>query len=179
MNTELRVKWLLYVLNKNNNRGFTFWELIIILFILGLLAAIALPSFLSQPSHRHYPEAKQYTSAINKAQQAYYTENGQFITQNTPAAWASLGVGIKTQTSIYKYLLSPNGKNGVHAFAIPLGNHLKGYQGVVGLVQDPNNPRKKISQAIVCENNKNGEAPIPGEVTATEVKCGSNSTVIK
>ncbi|MFB2880291.1 type IV pilin-like G/H family protein [Floridanema aerugineum] len=173
MRTELRVKWLLYILHQNRDRGFTFWELIIILFILGLLVAIALPSFLPDTVKDKQAEPKQYVSSINKAQQAYYTENGTFVTENTPAGWASLAVGIKTQTANYKYLISSIGEDGINAFAIPLNKNNKGYTGVVGLFGT--NPRDNTTQAIVCETNKAGEEPIPGEVTATEVKCGSNS----
>jgi len=179
MNTEFRVKLLLYIQNKNNNRGFTFWELIIILFVLGLLAAIVLPSFLNQ-RHSLQPEAKQYVSSINKAQMAYYTENGSFVTGSDAAAWGSLAVGIKTQTTNYKYSISPIGKNGVNvlADASQITKALKSYTGVVGLVA-PNAKAEKTSQAIVCETKNAGDAPMPGEVTATEVKCPSNSIQIK
>ena len=173
MSTELRVKWLLYIWHQNREKGFNWIGLIVVMLILGLLAAIALPSFLSRGGKAKINEGAAYTSAINKAQQAYYTENGKFITQNTPEGWASLGVGIKTQTTNYKYLISPIGKSGVNAFAIPLNKNNKGYLGVVGLFGT--NPRDKTSQAIVCETKNGGEEPIPGEVTATEVKCGSNS----
>ena len=181
MSTELRVKWLLYVLKKNQDQGFNVIALIVVLCILGLLVAIALPSFLTQPRSRRYPEAKQYVSATNKAQQAYYTENGKFVTESTPEAWASLGVGIKTQTANYKYSISPIGKNGVNAFAdaTQISKALKNYTGVVGLVQAPNNPKEKTSQAIVCETKNAGEVPMPGIVTATEVKCGSNSNPLR
>jgi type IV pilus assembly protein PilA len=177
MNTELRVKWLLYILHQNREKGFNWIGLLIVMLILGILAAIALPSFLSQPNRNKQAEGKQYISSINKAQQAYYTEFGTFVTENTPEGWGSLAVGIRTQTTNYKYSISAIGKSGVNAFAIPLNKNNKGYTGVVGLFGT--NPRDKTTQAIVCETKNAGDAPMPGEVTTTEVKCGSNSNPLR
>ncbi|MBE9228130.1 protein kinase [Phormidium sp. LEGE 05292] len=134
-------------------------------------------SCLSQCGKGKQAEGKQYVSSINKAQQDYYTENGTFVTESTPEAWASLGVGIKTQTTNYKYSISPIGKNGVNAFAIPLNENVKGYLGVVGLFGT--NPRDKTSHSIVCETKKAGDPPMPGIVTATEVKCPSSMEALK
>jgi len=154
-----------------------FLQLVAILASIGSISALwILPSFLGQANKGKAAEAKQYTSAVNKAQQAYYTENGKFVTESTPEAWASLEVGIRTQTFNYKYSISPIGKNGVNAFAdaTQINKALKSYTGVVGLV-GTGADADKTTQAIVCETNNAGEAPMPGEVTATEVKCGSNS----
>jgi len=149
--------------------------------ILGILVASALPSFRTQGKCGSQPEAKQYVSSTNKAQQAYYTENDSFVTGSDAAAWGSLAVGIKTQTANYKYSISPIGKNGVNVFgdASQISKALKNYTGVVGLVEDPNNHGNKISQAIVCETKNAGDAPMPGEVTAREVKCPNNSNPLK
>ena len=127
MNTEFRIKWLLNTLRKNQEQGFNWIALIFVLFILGLLVAIVWPIFIFQSDKDKQAEAKKYVSAINKSQAAYYTENGKFVTESTPEGWANLGVGIKTQTTNYKYVISSNGKDGVNAFAIPLNKNLKGY----------------------------------------------------
>jgi len=179
MSIELRVKWLLYILNKNQERGFDDIALIIVMFILGVLAVIFLPvlisSFMNQANKGKQAEAKQYVSSVNKAQMAYYTENNTFVTENTPAGWGSLAVGIKTQTANYKYSLSPIGEYGVNVFAIPLHSDIKGYTGVVGLVA-PVAGADKTSQATVCEAKYAGEVPMPGIVDSSNgVQCPGNN----
>ena len=186
MSIEIRVKWLLYVLNQNREKGFNFFQLILAMFILIVAAGyLILPEFVTSPTSGvsrsankgKQAEAKQYVSSINKAQQAYYTKNATFVTQSNAEGWGSLAVGIKTQTINYKYSISPIGTDGVNAFAdaSKINKKLKNYTGVVGLVQDPENRGKKIPQAIVCETYKAGDVPMPGEVTETEVKCPPNS----
>ena len=186
MNIELRVKWLLFILNQNREKGFNIYlEILVILALLMLGGAyVLLSSFPPQEvrsTRGKQAEGRQYVSSINKAQQAYYTENAKFVTENTPEGWASLAVGIKTQTSNYKYSISPIGKEGVNTFAdaTQINKKLKNYTGVVRLVEDPNNPGKKISQAIVCETYKAGDIPMPGEVTEKEVKCPRNSRLLQ
>ncbi|MFB2934984.1 type IV pilin-like G/H family protein [Aerosakkonemataceae cyanobacterium BLCC-F154] len=189
MSIEMRVKWLLYVLNQNREKGFSFFPLILVMFILTIAAYFfILPELVTSPTsgvsrgatRGRQAEGKQYVSSINKAQQAYYTENATFVTQSNAEGWGSLAVGIKTQTTNYKYSISPIGTDGVNAFAdaSKINKKLKNYTGVVGLVQDPENRGKKISQAIVCETYKAGDVPMPGEVTETEVKCSPNSYLV-
>lgn len=158
-----------------------FLQLVAILASIGsILGGLILPSFLGQANKGKAAEGKQYVSAINRSQQAYYTENGKFVTESTPEAWASLAIGIKTQTSNYKYSISPIGKNGVNAFAdaTQINKTLKSYTGVVGLVT-PVPGADKTTQAIVCETEKAGDPPMPGIVTATEVKCASSMQALR
>lgn len=182
MNIELRVKWLLFILNQNREKGFnTYLEILVILALVMLGGVYVLSSFVGKFNTGRHAEGEVYPSSTNKAQQYYYTDNGKFVTENTPEGWASLAIGIKTQTSNYKYSISPIGKDGVNVFAdaTQINKKLKNYTGVVGLVEDPNNPGKKISQAIVCETKKVGDIPMPGEVTGKEVKCPLNSRLLK
>lgn len=146
----------------------------------GILAAIALPSFLNQANKGKQAEGKQYVSSINKSQQAYYTENGTFITASTPNDWASLAVGIKTQTSNYKYSMSPAGTDGVNAIAdaTQISKALKNYTGVVGLIA-PVAGADKTSQAVVCETKNAGDAPAAGTVAPVEVQCPGNALPLK
>ncbi|MEG4116141.1 type IV pilin-like G/H family protein [Microcoleus sp. N9_B4] len=53
---------------------------------------------LSRPRGKTFLEAQAYISAINKAQQAYYAEYGQFSD-----SIAKLGLGLKEQTKNYNY----------------------------------------------------------------------------
>jgi type IV pilus assembly protein PilA len=58
--------------------GFTLIELLVSIVIIGVLSAIALPSFLNQSAKARGSEAKATLGSINRAQQAYRYENGTF-----------------------------------------------------------------------------------------------------
>lgn len=81
MKTTLRTKLLQhFAKKKHNNEGFTLIELLVVIIIVGILSAIALPSFLNQANKARESGAKTNLGAINRAQQAYRVENGQFAT---------------------------------------------------------------------------------------------------
>jgi type IV pilus assembly protein PilA len=58
--------------------GFTLIELLVSIVIIGVLASIALPSFLNQSAKARGSEAKANLGSVNRAQQAYRFENGTF-----------------------------------------------------------------------------------------------------
>lgn len=180
MNTTFKTKFLLHLNDKKQEtgeQGFTLIELLVVIIIIGILAAIALPSFLNQANKGKQAEGKQYVSSVNKAQQAWYTENSNFITGTTAADWASLGVGIKTQTANYKYSITP-GTDLVSVLATPLSTSLKGYAGTVALIGAAG--VDKTSQAIVCETSVAGTTtPTGGTVNNNELNCASGMVAIK
>ncbi len=62
----------------NASRGFTLIELLVVIFIIGILSAIALPTFLRLISKAKESEATQYISYLNKHQTAQYVEGSGF-----------------------------------------------------------------------------------------------------
>ena len=103
MSTQIKAKLLQHFVGKKKaNGGFTLIELLVVIIIIGILSAIALPSFLNQANKAKQSEAKTYIGSMNRAQQAYYMENG---TMATNARFAQLGLGIKTETTSYKYAI--------------------------------------------------------------------------
>ncbi|MBD2692019.1 type IV pilin-like G/H family protein [Anabaena catenula] len=98
MNTQFSRKLLQHLFKNNDHDGFTWWELLGVTIVIGILSALAYPSFLNLPSRDVSSEGKQYTNAINKAQQAYFLENGRFS-----KTISKLDLGILEQTINYNY----------------------------------------------------------------------------
>jgi type IV pilus assembly protein PilA len=61
-----------------NRKGFTLIELMIVVAIIGILAAIAIPDFLKFQAKAKQSEAKQNLGAIFTTQVAYFGENNTF-----------------------------------------------------------------------------------------------------
>src|SRR4028118_2059890 len=114
MKTEFKAKFLQHINKRRQDQGFTLIELLVVIIIIGILSAIALPSFLSQANKAKQSEAKQYISSLNKGQQAFYAEKGTFVTDI--AQLGSLGLGLKSVTNNYTYALQP-ATNGASATA--------------------------------------------------------------
>jgi type IV pilus assembly protein PilA len=102
MKTELKAKFLQHLLGKKkDNEGFTLIELLVVIIIIGILSAIALPSFLNQAAKAKQSEAKTYIGSVNRAQQSYRIENTSFA-----GTFDNLQIGIPTATTNYNYALT-------------------------------------------------------------------------
>ena len=133
MKTEFKAKFLQHINKRRQDEGFTLIELLVVIIIIGILSAIALPSFLNQANKAKQTEAKQYLSSMNKGQQAFFAERTVFAT-DVP----SLGLGIKTATNNYQYnvgvTVATPATGGVTMGATPLGASIKAYAGAIYFV---------------------------------------------
>jgi len=66
-----------------NKQGFTLIELMIVVAIIGILAAIAIPSFLKYQAKAKSAEAKANLKGMFTTEISYYSDNSQYQTLNT------------------------------------------------------------------------------------------------
>ncbi|MBW4642600.1 MAG: type IV pilin-like G/H family protein [Goleter apudmare HA4340-LM2] len=190
MKTELKAKFIQHILNKKkNDEGFTLIELLVVIIIIGILSAIALPSFLNQANKARSSEAKTYVGSINRAQQAYVLENPTFVTAQTN--FNQLGLGIKTQTENYTYTLGNLGGKGADVIArptTPAANPaiLKGFVGSVAVGQTTGAATGEATTiAILCETNdpvKVGSTMntgVPQGTPINNINCGAGQKAVK
>ncbi len=167
MKTELKAKFLQHILNKKkDDQGFTLIELLVVIIIIGILSAIALPSFLNQANKARQSEAKQYVGSINRGQQAFYLENSNKFT--TVVTELSLGVAPTTENYVYEIV-----SNAPASYVTNMGKArnkaLKSYAGVAYTSdQTVNGVAETITQAIVCEatNPLTTDTPTGQAITA-------------
>lgn len=156
MKTELKAKFLQHLLNKKkDDKGFTLIELLVVIIIIGVLSAIALPSFLNQTAKAKQSEAKTTISAVNSAQSTYRNENTTFA-----AGMSELALGLATKSASYDFSIS----SGTDTAQILSGNAdtaLKTYTG--GNTRFTNIESQSAIATILCEaktakDNPNGLA---------------------
>jgi prepilin-type N-terminal cleavage/methylation domain-containing protein len=98
-------------MRNRNNKGFTLIELMIVVVIIGILAALAIPRFMRSTTKSKQSEAKQLLKQIYTMQHAYRQEfnaygcNGVTGSAAAPAAFAVIGVDIGT-TARYTYVMT-------------------------------------------------------------------------
>jgi type IV pilus assembly protein PilE len=86
--------------------GFTLIELMITVVVVGLLAAVAFPSFLDSIRKGRRSEAFTALSAVQQAQERWRSNNASYATDLTSAAPAGLGLLATTPSGYYGVTLA-------------------------------------------------------------------------
>ena len=77
------------------NHGFTLIEMLIVVSILGILAAVVLPRFTASSANSKANSHKYERNNIDKQIESYYTNRGSYPTAMTTAGWGGAGVAGK------------------------------------------------------------------------------------
>jgi type IV pilus assembly protein PilA len=179
---------------RENCQGFTIIELLIVLIVIGILSALALPSFLNQANKAKQTEARTYIGVMNRAQQAEYLEDGDFTTE-----LGNLGLGIIPETNHYIYKITTSSANSLNVVnrAVPSDGNFNNMpdskatvKAYVGGVKVNNNAAANSSSAVLavlCEalnsplaSGDDGTATEPDNFSSTDVGAPTcNSTVYR
>jgi type IV pilus assembly protein PilA len=167
MKTEIQIKFIQYLHSKKpSEQGFTLIELLVVIVIVGLLAGIALPSFLGHSVKGKQTEAKIYINSLNKNQQGFYFEKGRFASHIDELG---LGRGISTSTINYNYATTNGGTGGTDSYAWsytstqPQSAALKNYSGRVSIKDTDASTNEMLNTVtVLCEQkNLNQPAALP------------------
>ncbi|KAA3633749.1 MAG: prepilin-type N-terminal cleavage/methylation domain-containing protein [Calditrichaeota bacterium] len=93
----------------NREKGFTLIELMIVVVIIGILAALAIPRFMQATTKSKQSEAKQLLKQIYTMQRTYRQANNTYgddgVTAAANASFPAIGVEIMS-TAIYSYTMA-------------------------------------------------------------------------
>ena len=172
MKTELKLKFLQCLTHKKkDDEGFTLIELLVVIIIIGVLSAIALPSFINQAAKARGAEAKSNVGSMNRAQQAVYLENQSFT-----AVFSDLGLSMVNSTDNFSYSATGVDTDSVTNLGTSKKTDIKSYVGGTFYIPSTTTAPEGATSTILCESNKPGAFTTAPNATNA---CGTDFKAIK
>jgi type IV pilus assembly protein PilA len=161
MKSEFQAKYLQHLVSKKkNNEGFTLIELLVVIIIVGVLAAIALPSFLNQIGKARGSEATSNLGTIHRGLQAYRLQNSSFT-----SVTGLDSLDARVSGKFYDYAVaSVDADNATTTARINAGGgatDLKEFDGAVVQITAPD-----FFGSAICESLSNADGGSIGGATA-------------
>jgi type IV pilus assembly protein PilA len=149
MKTELKAKLIQQIDRQQSTQGFTLVELLVVIIIIGILAAIALPNYLNQGAKAKQTEAKQNIGITNRYQTAYRYQNQQFASSFDLLSIGTLAsANGNAVTKNYNYTLS-SATDSATIIATAQDGALKAYSG--GSDRYTNTAAQSVISNVICE----------------------------
>ncbi|MGF1489962.1 MAG: type IV pilin protein [Prochloraceae cyanobacterium] len=168
MKTTLKARLLQHLVAKKKDKGFTLVELLVVVIIIGILSAIALPSLLNQSNKAKESEATQAASSVNKQQALQVTEKGQFTTSFDTLALGNLqGGAVDADSSKYYTYTITTADQGS-------GATLQKFAYITTAAKDL--ALKNVGGGIVRELNNSGQA-VTKETVCKATEAGVDATI--
>lgn len=169
MNTHFTAQFLQNLIRKKENKGFTLIELLVVVILVGILAAIAMPTLLGQVIKGRHAEARAMLGALNRAQMAYRYEKAIF------AKIQDLPVIVPTPGLYYSFADegTPDTFHGAQkAVALPAyGNDINNHASAAGQTASGG------YTAVVCEDEEATQDDVTTTHTAGVVDCVNGITL--
>jgi type IV pilus assembly protein PilA len=180
MKPDLQIKLLQCLNKKKAYEGFTLVELLVVVIIIGILAAIALPSFLNQATSAKQSEGRQNIAALTRAQQNWRSTNSAFADNFDKLAIGIVKGQTKTDSSsssVYTYTLGTTGQDLATHSAEYKDNKLKSYSGAA--LTYVNAEGNSVWNSIICESSAPGMALAYPTSAGNAGACPSGYTELK
>jgi type IV pilus assembly protein PilA len=179
MKSDLKAKLLQHLSNKKKDEGFTLIELIVVVVIIGILSAVALPSLLNQSSRAKESEARQNIEQINKGQANIRTAGRSYTGVFDALAMGNLkGSAGTSSTENYDYVIATTTVDQASASATSKDTALRSFGG--GNTYFINTASQPVGVSVFCESNAPTTvapgAPTYAVTSAPDMACAANYT---